>query len=104
MRWRSRNSRTQLKPEKLERVNKRIQKDEYVPPDNAVTYGLNGAPHDELYPGGDLGRLRRRHHGRGEQLWPALRWYVAAMRNRISAQLADDQRSARTSPPPRAPI
>ncbi len=75
----------QVKREKLERVNKRIQKDEYVPPDNAVTYGLSGAPtmnYTQVVTSAGSGGVSM---GEGNNFGQRYAWYVAAMRNRVSA-------------------
>jgi TonB family protein len=74
-----------VKPEKLERVNKRIHKEEYVPPDNAVPYGLSGAPsmnYTQVVTSAGTGGVAL---GEGNSFGQRYAWYVAAMRNRISA-------------------
>jgi TonB family protein len=74
-----------VKPEKLERVNKRIHKTEEVPPDNAVPYGLTGAPAmnytQVVTPAGSGGVTI----GEGNSFGQRYGWYVASMRSRISA-------------------
>jgi len=74
-----------VKPEKLERVNKRIHKTEEVPPDNAVPYGLGGAPTmnytQVVSPAGTGGVAM----GEGNSFGQRYGWYVASMRARISA-------------------
>ncbi len=74
-----------MKPEKLERVNKRIQKTEDVPPPNAIPYGQHRRAHDELHADGDLRGAGRVAMGEGNSFGLRYAWYVAAMRNRISA-------------------
>jgi TonB family protein len=74
-----------VKPEKLERVNKRIQKTEVEPPPNAVPYGLSGAPtmtYTQVVTPGGPGGLSV---GEGNSFGLRYAWYVAAMRSRISA-------------------
>ena len=74
-----------VKPEKLERVNKRIQKDEYVPPDNTVPYGLTGSPsmnYTQVVTAAGTGGVAM---GEGNSFGQRYAWYVAAMRNRVSA-------------------
>ena len=74
-----------VKPEKLERVNKRIHKEEYVPPDNTVPYGLTGAPsinYTQVVTSAGSGGVSM---GEGNSFGLRFGWYVAAMRNRISA-------------------
>ena len=72
------------KPEKLERVNKRIQKEEYPEPENAVPFGLGGKPSMSYTPvsiAAGSGGLGFGEGGFGERY----SWYVAALRNRISS-------------------
>jgi periplasmic protein TonB len=74
-----------VKPEKLERVNKRIHKKEYVPPDNTVPYGLTGAPsinYTQVVTSAGSGGVAM---GEGNSFGLRFGWYVAAMRGRISA-------------------
>jgi TonB family protein len=74
-----------VKPERLERVNKRIQKTEVEPPPNAIPYGETGAPTmnytQVVTPGGSGGVSI----GEGNSFGTRYGWYVASMRNRISA-------------------
>jgi TonB family protein len=73
------------KPEKLERVNKRIHKTEEVPPDNAVPYGLTGAPtmsYTQVVTPGGPGAVSM---GEGNSFGQRYAYYVASMRARISA-------------------
>jgi TonB family protein len=75
----------EVKPEKLERVNKRIHKTEEVPPDNAVPYGLSGAPtmnYTQVVTAGGPGGVSI---GEGNSFGQRYAWYVASMRARISA-------------------
>jgi TonB family protein len=74
-----------VKPEKLERVNKRIQKNEFEPPPNAVPYGLKGAPtmsYTQVVTSGGQGGISI---GGGNSFGQRYGYYVAAMRSRISA-------------------
>jgi TonB family protein len=74
-----------VKPEKLERVNKRIHKEEYVAPDNTVPYGLTGAPsmnYTQVVTSAGTGGVAM---GEGNSFGQRYAWYVAAMRNRVSA-------------------
>lgn len=74
-----------VKPEKLERVNKRIHKtEEPPPPDNAVPYGETGAPTlnytQVVMAAGTAGFSM----GEGNSFGQMFGYYVAAMRSRIS--------------------
>jgi len=74
-----------VKPEKLERVNKKIQKAEIAPPDNAVPYGQTGAPtmnYTQMVTAAGTGGVAL---GQGNNFGQRYGWYVAAMRARISA-------------------
>jgi len=74
-----------VKPEKLERVNKRIHKTEEVPPDNAVPYGQSGAPamnYTQVVTTAGSGGVSM---GEGNSFGQRYGWYVASMRSRISA-------------------
>ena len=74
-----------VKPEKLERVNKRIHKTEEEPPPNAVPYGETGAPtmnYTQVVTSGGSGGLSL---GEGNSFGQRYAWYVASMRARISA-------------------
>jgi TonB family protein len=74
-----------VKPEKLERVNKRIRKAELIPPDNVVPYGLSGAPTmnytQVVTPAGSGGVSMGEANSFGQRYG----WYVASMRARVSA-------------------
>ena len=73
-----------VKPEKLERVNKRIHKAEIEPPDNVVPYGLTGAPsinYTQVVTPGGPGAVSM---GEGNSFGQRYAWYVASMRARIS--------------------
>jgi TonB family protein len=91
-----------VKPEKLERVNKRIHKTEIEPPDNVVPYGLTGAPTmnytQVVTPGGSGGVSI----GEGNSFGTRYGWYVASMRNRISANWLMATVSPNISSAPRA--
>lgn len=71
-------------PEKAERINKRIQKEELRTPDNAIPYGLQGQPamsySQFVNPGGAEGGISFGEGNFGDRFG----WYVAAVRNRIS--------------------
>ena len=74
-----------VKPEKLERVNKRIHKTEEVPPDNAVPYGETGAPtmsYTQMVTTAGTGGVSI---GEGNSFGQRYAYYVASMRMRISA-------------------
>ncbi len=74
-----------VKPEKLERVNKRIQKAEIEPPPNAVPYGETGAPtmnYTQMVTTAGTGGIAV---GAGNSFGFQFAWYVASMRARISA-------------------
>ncbi len=71
-------------PEKAIRVAKRLQKDVPPPPENAVPFGLGGQPtvtYTQFANAGGEGGLSFGDGGFGERYG----WYVAAVRNRISA-------------------
>jgi TonB family protein len=74
-----------VKPEKLERVNKRIQKPEPPPPDNAVPYGEGGAPTinytQVVTPAGEGGVSLGEANSFGQRYG----YYVASLRNRIGS-------------------
>jgi TonB family protein len=71
-------------PEKAVRVAKRLQKDVPPPPEHAIPFGLGGKPtvtySQFANPGGE-GGIMVGEGGFGERYG----WYVAAVRNRISA-------------------
>ncbi len=74
----------EVKKEKLERINKRIHKEEYVPPPDTVDYGLRGAPsinYTQVVTAAGTGGVAM---GDGNSFGLRYAWYVAAMRNRIS--------------------
>jgi periplasmic protein TonB len=74
-----------VKPEKLERVNKRIHKTEEPPPDNAIPFGETGAPrmdYTQVVMSGGAGGISA---GQDNAFGQRYAYYVAAMRNRISA-------------------
>jgi TonB family protein len=74
-----------VKPEKLERVNKRIQKTEVEPPPNVVPYGLSGPPslsYTQVVTPGGPGAVSM---GPSNSFGMRYAWYVASMRSRISA-------------------
>jgi TonB family protein len=74
-----------VKPEKLERVNKRIQKAEVEPPPNAIPYGQTGAPtmsYTQVVTGAGTGGVAL---GEGNSFGQRYGWYVASMRARVSA-------------------
>ena len=77
--------RDSVKPEKLERINKHIHQTEEVTPENVVPYGQTGAPAmnytQVVSPAGSGGISI----GEGNSFGQRYAWYVAAMRNRISA-------------------
>jgi len=73
------------KPEKANLINKRIQKTQIEPPDNAVPYGQGGTPtmtYTQIQNGAGSGGLSL---GPGGSFGDRYSWYVAAVRNRISA-------------------
>ncbi len=91
-----------VKPEKLERVNKRIQKTEVVPPPNAVPYGATGAPtmnYTQMVTSAGSGGLSI---GEGNNFGQRYAWYVASMRARISANWLMATVSANIASAPRA--
>jgi TonB family protein len=74
-----------VKPEKLERVNKHIQKTEVEPPPNAIPYGETGAPtmnYTQVVTSFGTGAVAM---GESNSFGQRYGWYVAAMRTRISA-------------------
>jgi TonB family protein len=74
-----------VKPEKAERINKRIQKAEITPPPNAIPYGQSGAPtmtYTQMVTAAGSGGISA---GEGGSFGQRYAWYVAALRNRISA-------------------
>ena len=79
-----------VKPEKLERVNKRIHKTEEVPQRRPLWSDRRA--HDELYPNGDFRRDGRCSHGRGEQFRAPLRLVRGIDACARQCQLADGDR------------
>jgi len=71
-----------VKPEKAERIAKRLQKEKDETPENAIPYGLGGKPSMSYTPvvsaGGEGGISL------GGDFGDKYSWYVAAVRNRIS--------------------
>lgn len=91
-----------MKPEKLERVNKRIHKTEEVPPDNAVPYGQTGAPtmsYTQMVTSAGTGGVAM---GEGNSFGQRYAWYVASMRARISANWLMATVSSNIASAPRA--
>lgn len=74
-----------VKPEKLERVNKRIHKEEETPPDNAVPYGLTGPATMSYTTVATSSGVVGISAGTGNSFGQRYAWYVASMRSRISA-------------------
>jgi len=74
-----------IKPERLERANKRIQKAAVTPPPNAVPYGQSGAPtmnYTQVVTAAGTGGVAL---GEGNSFGQRYGWYVASMRARVSA-------------------
>jgi TonB family protein len=74
-----------VKPEKLERKNTRINKNEEEPPPNAVPYGQSGVPamnYTQVVTAAGSGGVSM---GEANAFGQQYGWYVAAMRARISA-------------------
>jgi TonB family protein len=74
-----------VKPEKLQNINKRIQKTELIPPPNAVPYGQTGAPtmsYTQMVTSAGTGGVAM---GQGNSFGQRYSYYVASMRARISA-------------------
>jgi TonB family protein len=89
-----------VKPEKLEHVNKRIQKAEVIPPPNAIPYGQTGPPtmsYTQMVTSAGTGGVAM---GQGNSFGQRYAWYVASMRSRISANwlLATVSPSIATAP------
>jgi TonB family protein len=73
-----------VKPEKAERINKRIQKEEAQPRDNAIPFGLGGPPtmnYAQVVNAAGSGGLSL---GEGGSFGQRYGWYVASVRSRIS--------------------
>lgn len=90
-----------VKPEKLERINKRIHKEEYEPPPDTVDYGLRGAPsinYTQVVTTAGSGGVAM---GEGNSFGQRYAWYVAAMRNRISSNWLMNTVSPNISTAPR---
>jgi len=74
-----------VKAEKAERINKRLQKTELEPPENAIPFGQGGAPtmtYTQVVNAAGSGGLTM---GEGGNFGERYAWYVAAVRNRISS-------------------
>ncbi len=74
-----------VKPEKAERINKRIQKAQIEPPPNVIPFGQGGTPtmtYTQVVNAAGSGGLSM---GEGGSFGERYGWYVAAVRNRISA-------------------
>jgi TonB family protein len=72
------------KPEKLTRVNKRIMKEDYPEPENAIPFGQGGKPsmnYTAVANAAGSGGMNFGEGGFAERYG----WYVAAVRNRISS-------------------
>ena len=72
-----------VKPEKAERVNKRIQREVVQPPDNAVPFGLGGQPLPSSVQFSAQGGKGGLSFGEGN-FKDHYAWYVQAVKNRIS--------------------
>src|ERR1019366_5083121 len=73
-----------VKVEKVERINKRLQKAELEPPENAIPFGQGGAPtmtYTQVVNAAGSGGLTM---GEGGNVGERYAWYVTAVRNRIS--------------------
>jgi TonB family protein len=73
-----------VKAEKAERINKRIQKEPLITPENAVPFGLGGRPsmsYSQFANSAGEGGLNLGEGGFGDRF----SWYVAVVRNRISS-------------------
>ena len=91
----------QVKPEKLEHVNKRIHPAEEIPPPNAIPYGQTGAPamnYTQMVTGPGTGGLAL---GPGNSFGQRYAWYVASMRSRISANWLQSMVSPNIAAAPR---
>jgi protein TonB len=73
-----------VKPEKAERIAKRLQKEEPEIPENAVPYGLGGKPTMTYTPVVSAAGEGGLSLGEGGNFGERYGWYVAAVRNRIS--------------------
>lgn len=73
-----------VKPEKAERIAKRLQKEKEETPENAVPYGLGGKPTMSYTPVVSAGGSGGISLGEGGSFGDRYSWYVAAVRNRIS--------------------
>ncbi len=74
-----------VKPEKAERINKRIQKDQVIPPANAIPFGQGGPPtmsYAQVVNSAGTGGLS---FGEGGAFGDRYGWYVASVRSRISS-------------------
>lgn len=91
-----------VKPEKLERVNKHIQKADIIPPPNAIPYGQTGPPtmsYTTMVTSAGQGGVAM---GQGNSFGQRYAWYVASMRSRISANWLMATVSANIASAPRA--
>jgi TonB family protein len=91
-----------VKPEKLERVNKHIQKAEVEPPPNAIPYGENGPAtmnYTQVVTTGGTGGVAL---GEGNSFGQRYAWYVASMRARISGNWLQTMVSPNIVAAPRA--
>lgn len=73
-----------VKTEKAQRINKRIQKEEVQPRDNAIPFGLGGPPsmnYAQVVNAAGSGGLS---FGEGGSFGQRYGWYVASVRSRIS--------------------
>ncbi len=73
-----------LKPETAQRINKRIQKEEVQPRENAIPFGLGGPPtmnYTQVVNQAGSGGL---NFGEGGGFGQRYGWYVASVRSRIS--------------------
>jgi protein TonB len=73
-----------VKPEKAERVAKRLQREKLEVPENAVPYGLGGKPTMTYTPVVSAAGEGGLSFGEGGNFGERYAWYVAAVRNRIS--------------------
>lgn len=73
-----------VKPEKVERVAKHLQKEQPEIPENAVPYGLGGKPAMTYTPVVSAAGEGGLSFGEGGNFGDRYAWYVAAVRNRIS--------------------
>ncbi len=74
-----------VKPEKVIRKAKRLQKEELPEPDNAVPFGQGGRPQMSYAPVNSAAGSGGLSFGEGGDFGDKYSWYVAAVRNRISS-------------------